>query len=248
MTMNVIPLKLKSTRKDSAALKNIATYEKLQRKLTLKEMQEKQYPFLNSDVLGIFDDLVDANLIELSEMKQSKEAGQIDDPKYCKYHRLIGYSIQDFFVFKDKVMQLARQGKISLEEDSATTNLMSIKYGYSDGKKASCNTTHVINEDGLLEKKDSSNANECMSTITFTDEDLLLGSKPHNLPLFMVGYAHEQKRKNDSSAIEVELSKGLTLPLTQINMKQLSKPPLEGFAHPNQEQEGGHEALAIDEK
>ncbi|KAL0288481.1 UNVERIFIED_CONTAM: hypothetical protein Scaly_2730300 [Sesamum calycinum] len=210
--MNVIPLKLKSTRKDSAALKNIATYEKLQRKLTLKEMQEKQYPFLNSDVLGIFDDLVDANLIELSEMKQSKEAGQIDDPKYCKYHRLIGYSIQDFFVFKDKVMQLARQGKISLEEDSATTNLMSIKYGYSD------------------------------------DEDLLLGSKPHNLPLFMVGYVHEQKRKNDSSAIEVELSKGLTLPLTQINMKQLSKPPLEGFAHPNQEQEGGHEALAIDEK
>ncbi|KAK4407854.1 hypothetical protein Sango_0366400 [Sesamum angolense] len=114
-------------------------------------MQEKQYPFLNSDVLGIFDYLVDANLIELSEMKQSKEAGQIDDPKYCKYHRLIGYSIQDFFVFKDKVMQLARQGKISLEEDSATTNLMSTKYGYSD------------------------------------DEYLLLGSKPHNLPLFMVG-------------------------------------------------------------
>ncbi|KAK4400679.1 hypothetical protein Sango_1174000 [Sesamum angolense] len=32
-----------------------------------------------------------------------------------------------------------------------------------------------------------------MSTITFTNEDLLLGSKPHNRPLFVVGYVREQK-------------------------------------------------------
>ncbi|KAK4381313.1 hypothetical protein Sango_2979800 [Sesamum angolense] len=38
-----------------------------------------------------------------------------------------------------------------------------------------------------------SNPNECISTITFTYEDLLLGSKPHNRPLLMVGYAREQK-------------------------------------------------------
>ncbi|KAL0434505.1 UNVERIFIED_CONTAM: hypothetical protein Slati_2784800 [Sesamum latifolium] len=54
--------------------------------------------------------------------------------------------------------------------------------------------------------------------------------------------------KNDSSAIEVELSKGLTLPLTQINMKQPSKPPLKGFVPSTQEEEGGHETLVIDEK
>ncbi|KAL0404512.1 UNVERIFIED_CONTAM: hypothetical protein Sradi_2092000 [Sesamum radiatum] len=52
---------------------------------------------------------------------------------------------------------------------------------------------HTINEDGLLEKKDSSNANECMSIITFMDKDLLLGSKPHNRPFFMAGYAREEK-------------------------------------------------------
>ncbi|KAL0346484.1 UNVERIFIED_CONTAM: hypothetical protein Scaly_1664400 [Sesamum calycinum] len=55
-------------------------------------------------------------------------------------------------------------------------------------------------------------------------------------------------RKNDSSTLEVELSKSLTLPLTQINMKQPSKPPLKGFVPSTQEEEGGHEALAIDEK
>ncbi|KAL0420246.1 UNVERIFIED_CONTAM: hypothetical protein Slati_3047500 [Sesamum latifolium] len=277
-------------------------------------------------------------------------------------------------------MQLARQGKISLEEDSAATNLVSTKFGSLDGKRVSYNTTHTINEDGLLEKKDSSNANECMSTITFTDEDLLLGSKPHNRSLFVAGYAREQKelgvpmdelsnsrlmiqgfnqggqraigvirmellmddmvstalfhvidaknsynillghpwlhenfvvpsiwhqcfkychngtikkvlgdskpfteaeshfadakyyiedakkgkevlpseesksynsqniRKNDSSTIEVELSNSLTLPLTQTNMKQPSKPSLKGFLPSTQEEERGHEALAIDEK
>ncbi|KAL0286121.1 UNVERIFIED_CONTAM: hypothetical protein Sradi_7156300 [Sesamum radiatum] len=257
------------------------------------------------------------------------------------------------------------------------------------------------NEDTLVEKEDSSDADDCISTITFTDEDLLLGFKGHNRPLFVSGYVREQKmyrklinggsavnilplrilkkleilidelsnsrlmiqgfnqggqkafgiirmqltmenmvssalfhvidsktsynmllgrpwlhenavvpstwhqcfkycrngivkkvlgdnkpfteaeshfadtkyyiedakkekevllpeepkscnnqntRKNDSSTLEVELSKGLTLSLTQINMKQPSKPPLKGFVSSTQEEEGGHEALAIDEK
>ncbi|KAL0302336.1 UNVERIFIED_CONTAM: hypothetical protein Scaly_3035600 [Sesamum calycinum] len=44
----------------------------------------------------------------------------------------VGHAIQDCFVFKDKVMQLACQGKISLEEKSATTNLVSTKCGSLD--------------------------------------------------------------------------------------------------------------------
>ncbi|KAL0284853.1 UNVERIFIED_CONTAM: hypothetical protein Sangu_2806500 [Sesamum angustifolium] len=289
-----------------------------------------------------------------------------DDPKYFKYHRLIGQAIQDCFVFKDKIMQLACQGKISLEEDSAATNATTIGSGYVNGNKDSCNAMHgddvTRNEDTLFAKEDSSNADDCMSIITFSDEDLLLGSKPHNRPLFVAGYVREQKvnricidggsavnivplqilkelgipidklsnsrlmiqvfnqggqrvvsiikiqltmenmvssalfhvidaktsynmllaaeshladakyyiedakkekevlpseepkscnnqniRKNDSSTLKVKLSKGLTLPLTQINLKQLSKPPLKGFVPSNKEEEG-HEALAIDEQ
>ncbi|KAL0457875.1 UNVERIFIED_CONTAM: hypothetical protein Slati_0414700 [Sesamum latifolium] len=127
-------------------------------------------------------------------MKRPEEAERKDDPKYCKYHRLVGHAIQDCFLFKDKVMQLARQGKISLEEDSAAANVIMIKSGYLDSNMNSCNVVHGDDiEDELLEKEDSSDTDDCMSTITFTDEDLLLGSKPHNHPLFVAGYVREQK-------------------------------------------------------
>ncbi|KAL0448151.1 UNVERIFIED_CONTAM: hypothetical protein Slati_1943000 [Sesamum latifolium] len=82
--------------------------------------------------------------------------------------------------------------QISLEEDSTATNVIMIKSGYLDSNKNSCNVVHGDDiEDKLLEKEDSSDADDCMSTITFTDEDLLLGSKPHNRPLFVAGYVHE---------------------------------------------------------
>ncbi|KAL0416126.1 UNVERIFIED_CONTAM: putative protein K02A2.6 [Sesamum latifolium] len=92
-------------------------------------------------------------------------------------------------MFKDKVMQLAHQGKISLEEDSAVANAITIESGYFKSNKNSCNVMHGDDiEDTLLEKEDSSDTDDCMSTITFTDEDLLLGSKPQNRPLFVAGY------------------------------------------------------------
>ncbi|KAL0458583.1 UNVERIFIED_CONTAM: hypothetical protein Slati_0485500 [Sesamum latifolium] len=85
MTVNVAPFKLKGIAKDSVTPKNNVSYEKPQRKLTLKEMQARQYPFLDSNVPRIFDDLLEANLIDLPEMKRPEEAEQKDDPKYCKY-------------------------------------------------------------------------------------------------------------------------------------------------------------------
>ncbi|KAL0420449.1 UNVERIFIED_CONTAM: hypothetical protein Slati_3067800 [Sesamum latifolium] len=179
MAVNVAPFKLKGITKDSIDPKNNVPYVKPQRKLTLKKMQARQYPFLDSDVPRIFDDLLEANLIDLPEIKRPEEAERKDDPKYYKYHRLVGHAIQDCFVFKDKVMQLARKGKISLEEDSAAANVIMIKSGYLDSNKNSCNVVHGDDiEDELLKKEDSSDTNDCMSTITFIDEDLLLGSKP----------------------------------------------------------------------
>ncbi|KAK4385865.1 hypothetical protein Sango_2710500 [Sesamum angolense] len=86
ITMNIVTFKFKSTANDSASPKNNVPYEKPQRKLTLKEMQARQYPFLGSDVSKIFDDLPDTNLIELLEMNRPEEAKRRNDPKYCKYH------------------------------------------------------------------------------------------------------------------------------------------------------------------
>ncbi|KAL0411933.1 UNVERIFIED_CONTAM: hypothetical protein Slati_3783000 [Sesamum latifolium] len=75
MTVNVAPFKLKSTAKNNVAPKNNVPYEKPQRKLTLKKMQARKYPFLDSDVSEIFDDLLEANLIDLPEMKRPEKAG-----------------------------------------------------------------------------------------------------------------------------------------------------------------------------
>ncbi|KAK4394168.1 Retrovirus-related Pol polyprotein from transposon.6 [Sesamum angolense] len=108
-------------------------------------------------------------------------------------------------------MQLARQGKISLEEDSAATNAITIRSGHVNGNKDSCNAMHgddvTSNGDTLFEKKDSSDADDCMSTIIFTYEDLLLGSKPHNRPLFVAGYGfmpstQEEEEEHEALAID----------------------------------------------
>ncbi|XP_021299514.1 uncharacterized protein LOC110428122 [Herrania umbratica] len=58
--------------------------------------------------------------------------------------------------------------------------------------------------------------------ITFSDEDLLLGSTPHNRPLFVQGYSREQKinriQIDDGSAVNL-------LPLK--TMKEIGMPPNE---------------------
>ncbi|KAL0352209.1 UNVERIFIED_CONTAM: hypothetical protein Scaly_1609600 [Sesamum calycinum] len=232
MTVNVASFKIKSTAKDNVAPKNNAPYEWPQRKLTLKEMQAREYLFLDSDVLGIFDDLLEANLIDLPEMKRPEEAERKDDPKYCKYHRLAGHTIQDCFVFKDNVMQLARQDKISLEENFATTNAITIESGHIDGNKDSCNAMHedniTSNEYTLFEKEDSSDADDCMSTITFTDEDLVIGSKPHNRPLFVAGCVREQKVNrifiDGGSAVNIlplRILKELGIPIDELSNSRL---------------------------
>ncbi|KAL4651247.1 hypothetical protein ACB092_01G145500 [Castanea dentata] len=99
------------------------TQDKGRRRPTLQEMQEKQYPFPDSDISNMLDHLLELKLIELPEMKRPKEADQTNDPKYCKYHRLIGHPIERCFVLKDKIMELAYQGKITFDDEVVTSNL-----------------------------------------------------------------------------------------------------------------------------
>ncbi|KAL7152972.1 hypothetical protein ABFS83_04G134500 [Erythranthe nasuta] len=207
LAVNATPIKFQGKVNGNNEEKQDFSQER--RRLTLKEMQAREYPFLDTDVAGIFDDLLGLKLIELPEMKRPEEANKTEDPKYCKYHRLVGHRIHDCFVFKDKVMQLARQGKLSLEEVSATTNFIvstfesldittvNVHGGDDDCINISCN---AISEKETTASGTTPSPNEvctvigkCMSTITFADEDLLLGSKPHNRPLFVAGYAREQK-------------------------------------------------------
>ncbi|KAL0327888.1 UNVERIFIED_CONTAM: hypothetical protein Scaly_2221400 [Sesamum calycinum] len=77
------------------------------------------------------------------------------------------------------------------------TNAITIESGHVDGNKDSYNAMYgdniTSNEDTLFKKDNSSDDDDCICTITFTDEDLPLGFKPHNRPLFVAGYVREQK-------------------------------------------------------
>ena len=73
----------------------------------------------------------------------------------------------------------------------------------------------------------------CHGKITFTDKDLLLGSKPHNRPLFVSGYIREEKVSriliDDGSAMNI-MSK-VTMKRLGISTEELSKSRLviQGF-------------------
>ncbi|KAL0337531.1 UNVERIFIED_CONTAM: hypothetical protein Scaly_2028200 [Sesamum calycinum] len=82
-----------------------------------------------------------------------------------------------------------------------------------------------------------------MSTITFTDEDLLLGSKPHNRPLFVAGYVREQKVNriliDGGSAVNIlplRILKELEIPIDELSNSRLM---IQGF------NQGGQRAIGI---
>ncbi|KAL0349344.1 UNVERIFIED_CONTAM: hypothetical protein Sangu_1162200 [Sesamum angustifolium] len=219
MAVNVAPFKLKSTAKDNVALRSNVPYEKPQRKLTLKEMQAREYQFLDSDVTGIFDDLLEANLIDLPEMKRP-------ETRLCNWLAKVRYL---------------------LKRIPPRTNVITIESGHVDGNKDSCNATHgdniTSNEDTLFEKDDSSDTDDCMSTITSTDEDLLLGSKPHNRPLFVARYVREQKVNriliDGGSAVNIlplRILKELEIPINELSNSRLM---IQGF------NQGGQRAVGI---
>ena len=101
-----------------------ALTQERRRRPTLQEMQEKKYPFPDSDISNMLDHLLELKLIERPEMKRPEESDQTNDPKYCKYHHLIGHPIEQCFVLKDKIMELAHQGKITFDDDVMTSNLV----------------------------------------------------------------------------------------------------------------------------
>ena len=65
----------------------------------------------------------------------------------------------------------------------------------------------------------------CKRAITFTDDDLLLDSKPHNRPLFVAGYISKQKVKHilvdEGSTINI-MPKS-TMKKLRITVEELSK-------------------------
>lgn len=80
-------------------------------------MEERTYPFPDSNVSRMLDDLLEKKIIKLSKCKRLKEMGHTNDPKYCKYHRVVSHSVDKCFILKDIIIRLAKEGKILLDLD-----------------------------------------------------------------------------------------------------------------------------------
>jgi len=59
--------------------------------------------------------LLEKELIKLPESKRPEEIGRTDDPKYCKYHRIISHPIEKCNAFRGQILQLAQEGKITFD-------------------------------------------------------------------------------------------------------------------------------------
>ena len=80
-------------------------------------MEEKTYTFPDSDVPGMLEELLKKEVIKLPECKRPEEMGRTNNPKYCKYHRVVSHIVEKCFVLKDLILRLTKKGKNLLDLD-----------------------------------------------------------------------------------------------------------------------------------
>ncbi|KAK2982876.1 hypothetical protein RJ640_019465, partial [Escallonia rubra] len=117
LAITTAPLKVpkKDKHKEEKAPEHLR--EKPRQQPSLKELEGKVYPFPDSDIPGILDFLLEKGIIELPESKRPEESGRVNEPRYCKYHRILGHKTEKCFILKELIMNLAKKGKIELDID-----------------------------------------------------------------------------------------------------------------------------------
>ncbi|KAM1264376.1 hypothetical protein ACFX2J_034191 [Malus domestica] len=130
MTINTTPVKIPTRGK---VIQTEAFRDQEMRRHTLKELEEKTYPFPDFDVVAMLDDLLDKKVISLPECRRPEEINRTDSPRYCKFHRFISHPTEKCFVLKDLILKLAQQGKIELDlEDTVAAHTTTIVFGSLD--------------------------------------------------------------------------------------------------------------------
>ncbi|KAM1610241.1 hypothetical protein ACFX1T_022201 [Malus domestica] len=130
MTVNTSPVKI-STRGKTIQAEAFCNQE--MRRRTLKELEQKTYPFPDSDVVAMLKDLLDKKVINLPECRRPEEMNCTDSPRYCKFHRFITHPTEKCFILKYLILKLAQQGKIELDlEDTIAAHTTTIVFGSLD--------------------------------------------------------------------------------------------------------------------
>ncbi|KAM1168097.1 hypothetical protein FF1_030016 [Malus domestica] len=123
------PIKISSKTKTKEIKRGEPPRTQERYKSTLRELEQKAYPFPDSDMDARLDDLLEKKVIKLPEYKRPEEMNRINDPKYCKYHRIVSHPVGKCFVLKELIMKLAQQGRIELDlKDTAATHTTTIAF------------------------------------------------------------------------------------------------------------------------
>ncbi|MQL77273.1 hypothetical protein Taro_009681 [Colocasia esculenta] len=56
------------------------------------------------------------DLLKLPALRRPSEADRVDEPNYCLYHRMLGHSIEDCYVFKNEIQKLIQSRLITMHE------------------------------------------------------------------------------------------------------------------------------------
>ncbi|KAG8362650.1 hypothetical protein BUALT_BualtUnG0054700 [Buddleja alternifolia] len=88
---------------------------------SFKERMEKKFSFPDEILKDLFEELKDQGLIDLPEAKRPGEVGKTDNPRYCPYHRLVGHSIEECFILKERIESLIKNGDIELPHIEKTS-------------------------------------------------------------------------------------------------------------------------------
>ena len=107
LAINTAPTRVMKRVKSSEQKKFQSTQDQARRK-TLKDLEAKSYPFPDSDVAEMLEKLLEEEVIKLPDCKRPEEMHRINDPKYCKYHCIIGHPVEKCFILKDLIMKLAQ--------------------------------------------------------------------------------------------------------------------------------------------
>ncbi|XP_068225055.1 uncharacterized protein [Palaemon carinicauda] len=97
-----------------------------------KEKLNKKYPFPNDQVETILDQVLFNKHLELPEPKRPEEVGQVNDPKYCKWHQMVGHKTSDCWILKDKFEALIKDGIITVEAEDGRVTANMITFGKFD--------------------------------------------------------------------------------------------------------------------
>ncbi|TYK15207.1 Retrotransposon gag protein [Cucumis melo var. makuwa] len=90
----------------------------------------------------MLEQLLENQLIQLPKCKRPKQARKVDDPNYCKYHRVISHPVEKCFLLKEMILKLAREKKIELDiYEVAQTNHVAVEMTLSVPP-----STHFLND------------------------------------------------------------------------------------------------------